>query len=75
MEAKTTPAATPTKPKSPTEFVILMRNPKRGTIHALLNPRAGEGALAVFESPEQAVSQTEGLAVLQNKEFFIVPLE
>ena len=70
MAEKTTPT-----PKAPAEFVILLRNPKTGTIHALLNPRAGEGALAVFESAEQAISQTETVPLLRNKEFFILTVE
>lgn len=35
------------------EFIILIRSP-RGTVHALMNPKAGPGALAVFHSAEAA---------------------
>jgi len=64
-----------TSKKPPTEYVVLIRHPQKKTVHALLNPRAGEGALAIFESPEQAITQTEGLPALRNKEFFIIPIE
>ncbi len=64
-----------TKPTAPKEFVVLIRNSKTGTLHALLNPKRGDGALAVFETPEQAVSQTEGIPLLRNREYFIIPVE
>lgn len=54
---------------------MLIRNSKTGTLHALLNPKRGDGALAVFETPEQAVSQTEGIPLLRNREYFIIPVE
>ncbi len=59
------------KLSQPLEFIILIRSPK-GTLHALLNPRAGEGALATFEDIEQAIAaQQSNPACLKNLSYII----
>ncbi len=63
------------KAKPATEFVVLIRNPKNKTLHALLNPRLGPGALASFQTAEQAVLLTADLPSLKNREYFILPIE
>ena len=67
--------ATPLKAKVPTEFVVLIRHPEKKTLHALLNPKVGPGALAVFESPELASVQASTIPSLHNKEYYIIPVE
>ena len=63
------------KPRAPTEFVILVRHPEKRTLHAVLNPKAGVGVIAVFETPELASVQASTIPSLQNKEYYIIPVE
>lgn len=65
----------PVKVKAASEFVVLIRNPKTKTLHALLNPRLGPGALASFQTAEQAVLITSDLPDLKNREYFILSIE
>jgi|GEM_PF-4172623 len=52
-------------------FIILIKSP-RGTVHALMNPKAGQGALAVFHSAEAAAAVlTTNSACLNNKSCII----
>lgn len=63
------------KKKDISEFIVLIRHPQNKTLHALLAPKKGAGVLAVFESPELASVQIAGVNALQNKEYYIIPVE
>jgi hypothetical protein len=63
------------KKKVISEFIVLVRHPQNQTLHALLAPKKGAGVLAVFESPELASAQIAGVKALQNKQYYLVPVE
>jgi hypothetical protein len=63
------------KKKDTSEFIVLVRHPQNRTLHALLAPKKGAGVLAVFESPELASVQIAGVNALQNKQYYIIPVE
>ena len=65
----------PLKKKEISEFIVLIRHPQNKTLHALLTPKKGPGVLAIFESPELASVQIAGVPALQNKEYYIIPVE
>lgn len=55
-------------------FIVIIKETKRGTLHAVMNPKAGPGVLAVFEDVEQAVNATTGIPACKTNEFFIIPV-
>lgn len=55
-------------------FIIIIKAAKGGTLHAVMNPKAGPGVLATFEDVEQAVNATTGIPACKINEFFIIPV-
>lgn len=59
---------------SKTLFIVIIKSAKGGTLHAVMNPKAGPGVLASFEDMEQAVNVTTHIPACKTNEFFIVPV-
>jgi len=55
-------------------FIILIKSP-RGTLHALMNPKAGQGAIAVFHTAEAAAAVLTSNPVCLNNKSCIIQVE
>jgi len=55
-------------------YIIIIKSAKAGTLHAVMNPKAGPGVLATFEDLEQAVNAATDIPACKSNEYFLIPV-
>lgn len=72
---KESAATTPSRVISP-DYIIVIKNAVKGTLHVVLDPTKGPGALKTFDTGELAQSFTDDpkKAVFKTNPYWIIPV-